>query len=53
MKKIGSINSGSKGDVRSVRILAGAAVKSDDSICYFERLVNKLVVVVEYEDSNN
>ena len=53
MRKIGYINGGSNGDVRSVRMLAGAAVKSDDSICYFERLVNKLVVLVENEDSNN
>ena len=34
MAKIVSVNSDSKGDVRSVRILVGAADKSDDSIRY-------------------
>ena len=53
MAKIVSVNSDSKGDVCSVRIIVGAADKSDDLICYLERPVNKLVVLAENEDSNN
>ena len=53
MAKIVSVNSDSKGDVRSVRKLVGAADKSDDSIRYLERPVNKLVVLVENKDGNN
>ena len=53
MTKIVSVNSDSKGDVCSVRIPVGAADKSDDSICYLERPVNKLVVLVENEDGHN
>ena len=53
MAKIVSVKSDSKGDVRSVRTLVGAANKSDDSICYLKRPVNKLVVLVENEDGNN
>ena len=53
MAKIVSGNSDSKGNVRSVRILVGAADKSDDSTYYLERPVNKLVVLVENEDGNN
>ena len=53
MAKMVSVNSDSKGDVRNVRILVSAANKSDDSIRYLERPVNKLVVLVENEDGNN
>ena len=53
MAKIVSVKSDSKGDVCSVRILVGAANKSDDSIRYLKRPVNKLVVLVENEDGNN
>ena len=53
MAKIVSVNSDSKGDVHSIRILVGTADKSDDSIRYLERPVNKLVVLVENEDGNN
>ena len=51
MAKIVSGNSDSKGDVCSFRILVGAAEKSNDSICYLERPVNKLVVLVENEEA--
>ena len=34
MAKIVAVNSEAKGDVRSVKILVGAADKSDNSICY-------------------
>ena len=53
MSKIVSVYSDSKGDVHSIRILVGTADKSDDSIRYLERPVNKLVVLVENEDGNN
>ena len=53
MAKIVSVNSDSKGDVCSVRILVGAADKSEDLIRYLERPVNKLVVLIENEDGNN
>ena len=53
MAKIVSGNSDSKGDVCSFRILVGAADKSNGSIRYLERPVNKLVVLVENEDGNN
>ena len=53
MAKIVSGNSDSKGDICNVRILVGAADKSDDSTCYLERPVNKLVVIVENEDDDN
>ena len=53
MAKIVSVNSDSKGDVRIVRILVGAADKSDDSIRFLERPVNKLVVLVENENGDN
>ena len=53
MAKIVSVNSDSKGDVCSGRKLVGVADKSDDSIHYLERPVNKLVVLVENEDGNN
>ena len=36
--------------VDSVRLLVGASDKSDNSIWYLERPVNKLVVLVENED---
>ena len=42
-----------KGDVRSVRILVGAADKSDNSIRYLERPVNKLVALIENENGKN
>ena len=48
-----TVNSDAKGDVRSVKILVGAANKSDNSIRYLERPVNKLVVLVENEDGDN
>ena len=50
MAKIVSVNSDVKGDVRSVRLLVGTSNKSDNSIRYLERPVNKLVVLVESED---
>ena len=53
MDKIVTVNSDAKGDVRSVKILVGAANKSDNSIRYLERPVNKLVVLVENEDGDN
>ena len=53
MAKIVSANSDSKGDVHSIRKLVGAADKSDNSIHYLERPVNKLVVLVENEDGKN
>ena len=51
--KIVVVNSDAKGDVRSVRILVGAADKSDNSIRYLERPVNKLVVLIENENGKN
>ena len=53
MAKIVAVNSDAKGDVHSIKILVGAASKSDNSIHYLERLVNKLVVLAENEDDNN
>ena len=53
MAKIVAVNSDAKGDVRSVKILVGAANKSDNSIPYLERPVNKLVVLVENENNDN
>ena len=51
--KIVPVNSDPKGDFGSVRILVGAADKSDDLILYFERPVNKLLVLVGNEDVDN
>ena len=53
MAKILTVNSDANGDVRSVKILFGAADNSDNSIRYLERPVNKLVVLVENEDDDN
>ena len=53
MAKIVTVNSDAKGDVRSVKILVGAANKSDNSIRYLERPVNKLAVLVENENDSN
>ena len=53
MAKIVAVNSDAKGDVHSIKILVGAANKSDNSIRYLERPVNKLVVLVENEDDDN
>ena len=53
MAKIVAVNSDAKGDVRSVKILVGSANKSDNSIRYLERPVNKLVVHVENENADN
>ena len=50
MAKISAVSSDAKGDACSVRILVGAAYKSDDLICYLDRPVNKLVVLAESED---
>ena len=50
MAKIVSVNSDVKGDICSVRLLVGTSDKSDNSIWYLERPVNKLVVLVENED---
>ena len=53
MTKMVAVNSDAKGDVRSVKILVGAANKSDNSIRYLERSVNKLVALVENDDGDN
>ena len=53
MAKIVPVNSDAKGDVHSIKILVGAANKSDNSIRYLERPVNKLVVRVENENDDN
>ena len=53
MGKIVTVNSDAKGDVRSIKILVGAADKSDNSIRYLERPVNKLVMLLENEDGDN
>ena len=53
MGKIVAVNSDAKGDVRSIKILVGAADKSDNSIRYLERRVNKLVMLLENEDGDN
>ena len=53
MAKIVAVNSDVEGDVCSISILVGAAEKSDNSIRYSEWLVNKLVVLVENEDTEN
>ena len=53
MAKIVAVNSDAKGDVRSVKILVGAASKLDNLIRYLERPVNKLAVLVENEDDDN
>ena len=53
MAKIVAVNSDAKGDVHSIKILVGAANKSDNLIRYLEMPVNKLVVLVENEDDNN
>ena len=47
MAKIVAVNSDAKGDVHNVKILVGAADKSDYLIRYLERPVNKLVVLVD------
>ena len=53
MGKIVAVNSDAKEDVRSVKILVGAADKSDNSIRYLKRPVNKLVMLLENEDGDN
>ena len=53
MAKIMAVNNDPKGDVCSIKILVGAADKSDNLLCYLERSLNKLVVFVENEDDNN
>ena len=53
MAKIVAVNSDAKRAVRSVKILVGAADKSDNSIRYLERPVNKLVMLLENEDGDN
>ena len=53
MAKIVTVNSDVKGDVRSVKILVGAANKSDNSIRYLERSVNKLAVLAGNDDGDN
>ena len=53
MAKIVAVNSDAKGDVCSVKILFRAANKSDNSIRYLKRPVNKFVLLVENEDDNN
>ena len=53
MAKIVAVNSDAKGDVHSIKILVGAANKSDNSIRYLERPVNKLVALVENDDGDN
>ena len=53
MAKMVAVNSDAKGDVHSVKILVSAANKSDNSICYLERSVNKLVALVENNDGDN
>ena len=53
MGKIVAVNSDAKGDVCSIKILVGAADKSDNSIRYLERPVNKLVMLLENEDGDN
>ena len=53
MAKNVTVNSDAKGDGRSVKILVGAANKSENSIRYLERPVFKLVVLVENEDGDN
>ena len=53
MGKIVAVNSDAKEDVRSVKILVGAADKSGNSIRYLKRPVNKLVMLLENEDGDN
>ena len=53
MSKCVAVNSDAKGDGCSIRILVGAANKSDNSVRHFERPVNKLVVSVENEGDDN
>ena len=53
MAKIVAVISDVKGDVCSVRMLVSAADKSENSIRYLKRPVNKLVVLVENEDGDN
>ena len=53
MAKIVAVNNDAKGDVRSVKIIVGGANKSDSSIRYLERPVNKLVALVENKNDNN
>ena len=53
MAKIVAVNSDAKGDVCSVKILFRAANKSDNSIRYLKRPVNKFVLLVENEYDNN
>ena len=48
-----ALNSDAKGDVRSVKMLVGEADKSDNSIPYLERPVNKLVLLVENQGDDN
>ena len=48
-----AVNRDVKEDVHSIRILVGAADKSDNSNRYLERPANKLVVLVETEDGND
>ena len=52
MAKIVAVNSAAKEDVCSVKIPVGASNKSDNSIRYLERPVNKLVVLVENENDD-
>ena len=53
MAKIVTVNSDVKGDFRNVRLLISATDKQDDSIQNLERLINKLVVLVEIEGDND
>ena len=50
MAKIVATNKDNKGDVRSVKLLIGATNADDNRVRYLERLVNRLVMLIESND---
>ena len=51
MAKIVATNKGNDGFIRSVRLMFGASNKVDSAARYLERPVNKLVILVENDES--
>ena len=43
-------NKDDKGDVLSVKLSIGASNADDNTVCYLERPVNKLVMLIERND---
>ena len=51
MAKIIATNKGNDGFIRSVRLMLGASNKVDSAARYLERPVNKLLILVENDES--